>query len=329
MITKSMMAVHYPLLDEVEAVKRITADQAKAALPCYSAWADVPAHLKTATGIRKAGLRRRPKQPIRAWIDTTWGSYGQYGGEYPLYDIADCLPGFTAEQKQARRERLQALHCDLCDSMAKKAFLLAHDGRCPSCQRRYDGFLTRRSDCQQWAAQMLTAGCLVLDTETTGLDAQDDRIVDLAIVDGHGDLLFESLLNPERPIPSDAIRVHGITDDMVSHAPTLAQVADQIKAFLADRPVVFYNAGFDNAFLQAAGIQVAAPECLMLRSAKYVGIWSDYFEDWKWPSLDAACSFFDVQREQRHRAAADALDSFKVLLAMRERPVTVDVEELM
>ena len=59
---------------------------------------------------------------------------------------------------------------------------------------------------------------IFLDTETTGL-ASTDKIIELAIVDYDGKILFDKLINPERPIQNSDI--HGITDRMVSGQPTL------------------------------------------------------------------------------------------------------------
>lgn len=95
----------------------------------------------------------------------------------------------------------------------------------------------------------------VVDTETTGLDPRADAIVELAwaTVKGDGSVLsFNStLINPGRPIPSDASRVHGITDSDVAGAPTFEDVMKEHGDLTTPiLPAVCHNASFDSAFLK-------------------------------------------------------------------------------
>ena len=60
---------------------------------------------------------------------------------------------------------------------------------------------------------------LYLDTETTGL-GQRDEIVEIAILDPLGKMVIDTLVRPSKPIPQDAVAIHGITNAMVSAAPT-------------------------------------------------------------------------------------------------------------
>lgn len=92
----------------------------------------------------------------------------------------------------------------------------------------------------------------VFDTETTGVDTRNDRIVSayLAIVNAHGSILSEHywLMNPEVDIPSDATKVHHITNSMVNDAPKTSQCLVEMKEWFAtykNVPVVIFNAPFD------------------------------------------------------------------------------------
>lgn len=94
----------------------------------------------------------------------------------------------------------------------------------------------------------------VLDTETTGLDPKTDATVELAwaIMRGDGTVLSSdcTLINPGRPIPADAFRIHGISDSDVAQAPTLEQAVESYSEL--HTPVltaVCHNAGFDSVFL--------------------------------------------------------------------------------
>lgn len=97
---------------------------------------------------------------------------------------------------------------------------------------------------------------IVLDTETTGLDpAEGHRIVEVAAVEllNHvpSGRSFQSYLDPERDMPEEARRVHGLTAEFLRGFPTFAEAADELLAFLADSPLVIHNAAFDLKFLNA------------------------------------------------------------------------------
>ncbi len=95
---------------------------------------------------------------------------------------------------------------------------------------------------------------IVLDTETTGLSAQDgDRIIEIGCVE----LLNRKLtgnnrhyyLNPERDIHEDALRVHGISLDFLADKPKFAEVANDLLDYLAGAELIIHNAPFDLGFL--------------------------------------------------------------------------------
>lgn len=93
----------------------------------------------------------------------------------------------------------------------------------------------------------------VFDLETTGMSPVNDRIVEIAAVrvDTDGtETRFQSLVNPGRPIPWSASRIHRITDDMVASAPTFTQVAYRFMDLAKDSILVAHNARFDLGFLQ-------------------------------------------------------------------------------
>ena len=92
----------------------------------------------------------------------------------------------------------------------------------------------------------------VVDVETTGFSPTGDGVVEVACVlvqDGRVERRWSSLVNPLRPIPWRATDVHGITDDDVAQAPTLAELEGELVALCAGATVVAHNASFDLSFL--------------------------------------------------------------------------------
>ncbi|MFA6233044.1 MAG: 3'-5' exonuclease [Bacteroidota bacterium] len=93
-----------------------------------------------------------------------------------------------------------------------------------------------------------------IDLETTGINTQSDRIVEIAVVKypPRGTVReFEHRINPEIPIPQSATTVHGITDADVALAPTFAQVAQRLIDFLDDCDISGFNVRrFDLPLLQ-------------------------------------------------------------------------------
>jgi DNA polymerase-3 subunit epsilon len=98
---------------------------------------------------------------------------------------------------------------------------------------------------------------IVFDTETTGLDPHDGhRVVEIGCVEVVNLIptgqTFHVYINPERDMPEEAFRVHGLSADFLATHPRFAEVADALFAFVGDdAKLVAHNAGFDFAFLNA------------------------------------------------------------------------------
>ena len=94
----------------------------------------------------------------------------------------------------------------------------------------------------------------VFDVESTGINKRTDRIIELAVIkvfpDGKRET-HEYLFNPERPIPTEATAIHGITDDDVKNCPKFVEKAREIVAILADCDLGGYNIlGYDIPIMQ-------------------------------------------------------------------------------
>lgn len=95
---------------------------------------------------------------------------------------------------------------------------------------------------------------VVVDIETTGWSAASDAIIEIACVTLDGGAIAEtwsSLLQPGRPVPADATRIHGITDAMLTPAPTPAAVAKPFRDRCGGWTIAIHKADFDLPFLSA------------------------------------------------------------------------------
>jgi DNA polymerase III subunit epsilon len=185
-------------------------------------------------------------------------------------------------------------------------------------QERWDA---ARAKAIAWAMAAVNDPRVVyLDTETTGFGKRAE-IVDVAVVDGGGQVLFESLVRPTRRIPAEVIAIHGITNADVKDAPEWCDLYDDVRDVLAGRRIVVYNVVFDRQMVTQACEQYAleAPEadweCAMKRFAGFHGSWDPGKRWYRFQKLERAVLAFGAE-PGGHRAAADALACRAVVLGM-------------
>jgi DNA polymerase-3 subunit epsilon len=97
---------------------------------------------------------------------------------------------------------------------------------------------------------------IVFDTETTGLDPFDGhRIVEIGCIEllNHipTGLTFHRYLNPERDMPPEAFKVHGLSAEFLADKPRFEEIADELLTFFGDAHLIAHNASFDFSFLSA------------------------------------------------------------------------------
>ena len=158
---------------------------------------------------------------------------------------------------------------------------------------------------------------VILDTETTGLDA-DSEIVQIAVVDRDGTTLLNTLVKPTRPIPSGATAIHGITNDMVASAPPFIDLVYTVSNAVHGRDLIIYNSNYDLQMLiqtfAAHGNQdawedfrerVNSATCAMLAYAEFYGDWNDYRQSYRWQRLSSACQQQRIKVVDAHNALGD------------------------
>jgi DNA polymerase-3 subunit epsilon len=164
-----------------------------------------------------------------------------------------------------------------------------------------------RRDIAERAREIWAAQPVFLDTETTGLQ-NTAEIVEISILDHTGQVLFESLVRPRRSIPLDAVRLHGITDELVREAPTWLQVWPQVEAVLQDRQVGTYNAEFDLRMLQQSHRANGMPwRPLASRFFCIMKMYAEFSGAYRWPRLEEAGRQCGIPLPNSHRARADTL----------------------
>ncbi|MBI1877323.1 MAG: 3'-5' exonuclease [Chloroflexi bacterium] len=96
-----------------------------------------------------------------------------------------------------------------------------------------------------------------LDIETTGLDPEQDAILEIGAIRFKGSQVFETyhtLLDPGRPIPYKIQQLTGITPADLKGAPTIGAVLPKLRHFVGDNPIIGHNIGFDLSFLYRQGL---------------------------------------------------------------------------
>jgi DNA polymerase-3 subunit epsilon len=160
---------------------------------------------------------------------------------------------------------------------------------------------------------------VVVDVETTGTRAlSGDRITEVAAVTVERSAVvhvYQSLVNPERPIPSCITALTRITRAMVRRAPRFGQIAAPLAAALRGHVFVAHNAAFDWRFINAemercTGTILSGERLCTVRLARA------FAPQLRRRCLDALACYFGVEIENRHRAGGDAVATARILVRL-------------
>jgi DNA polymerase-3 subunit epsilon len=163
---------------------------------------------------------------------------------------------------------------------------------------------------------------IVVDTETTGLDPSDGhRIIEIGCVELFDHVptgnTFHRYLNPERLIPLEAQRVHGLTDEFLAGKQLFSAVVEEMLEFFGDAPLVIHNAAFDLKFLNAELLRVARTSISAARAIDTIEIAKAKLPGVRY-SLDELCKRFgiDLSGRSKHGALIDAELTARVYLEL-------------
>ena len=142
---------------------------------------------------------------------------------------------------------------------------------------------------------------ICLDTETTGLRAGYDEVLQLTIIDGNENVLMNEYFKPDHAKSwPDAQRVNHISPWNVKDRPSIQAFKARIEEILSGADlIVGYNVGFDLSMLRGVGI--AVPETpvydVMKEFAPIYGEWNDYYGDYKWQKLERCAAYYHYKWE--------------------------------
>ena len=153
---------------------------------------------------------------------------------------------------------------------------------------------------------------IVFDTETTGFDyAKGDRLVEIGAVEliNHmpTGVTYHQYINPERDVPEEVIKVHGLTYDFLKDFPTFEKIVDEWLDFVGDARLVAHNASFDINFVNYEQKQIGRKEFDWANVTDTLEIARGMFPGARC-SLDALCKRFEIDNSCRtfHGALLDA-----------------------
>jgi DNA polymerase III subunit epsilon len=173
----------------------------------------------------------------------------------------------------------------------------------------------------------------LLDLETTGtLESRSCQVVEIAVVDQDGQVLYQSLCKPDIPMQASASEVNGLTDAVLVAAPPFAQIWPSLEQLLTstDVPVYTWNADFDRQVLLATAKRFGLPvpaavsskarwRCAMQLHARWYGEWSNARNTYRWQPLAWACTDLEIEAQGHHRAVDDAQNALQVMRAIGAR----------
>lgn len=179
-----------------------------------------------------------------------------------------------------------------------------------------------------WPDKWTDLPMAVIDVETTGLEPEEDRIIEIGIIHFEdGDVVdrYGQLVDPECPLPDKATEITGITEDDLEGQPTFDEIAEKVHSQLDGKGIVAYNLEFDRGFVKAelerCGLEwpSESPTIDPLVFAR------QFFQNKRSKNLGAIADHLDIPLEEAHRATHDAEVAGHILFEFEDKlPESLD-----
>ena len=188
---------------------------------------------------------------------------------------------------------------------------------------------------QKIAAERKKLGkVIVIDTETTGLSPRYDELLQLSIIDGNSEVLFNSHLKPEKKKSwIEAQAVNGISPEMVKDSPHFKDIRDRVqKIFDQADLIISYNGKFDTNFLQMAGINIPENKLHLDVMKSFAPVYGEKNTnskakkrqgEFKWQKLETAADHYNLSFN-----AHDSLEDVKATLLVAKNIYGMGLENL-
>ena len=163
---------------------------------------------------------------------------------------------------------------------------------------------------------------IVVDLETTGLDPYKGcEIIEIGVTEitqGKIGRNYSRLIKPKNHIPYFITEITNISDDMVENEEGIEQVLPRFREYLGDKIMIAHNAKFDlkflNYYLEALNLEPITNYICTLEMLKQVKSYNG-----KNKKLETACSYYNIENINAHRADSDTLATAKLFLTIKDK----------
>ncbi len=169
--------------------------------------------------------------------------------------------------------------------------------------------------------ESIDAEVVCFDLETTGLDCENERIIEIGaciVKEGQVTETFGTFVDPCRPIPDKITEITGINDKMVEGAPGEEEALKSFFSFVGGRMLVAHNASFDMSFLKTACRRCGMKEAFELPCTDTMALSQTLLPDLARHRLDSLTKYFKLPKFNHHRAVDDTVALARIYLRLIE-----------
>ncbi len=166
-----------------------------------------------------------------------------------------------------------------------------------------------------------------VDCEATGLDPKNDRIIEVAGIDFTFDetrATYESLIDPEIPIPQASTDIHNITDSMIAGKPKIADELQRVLDFIGQGPIIGHSISYDIELIANAANKANIPHHLHTLAFIDTLRLARLYDESPSNSLEALRKHFNIPAEGAHRAMSDVIVNIQVFKHLVTKFTTVE-----